>query len=604
MVMKFLITFLLLGSFFLSPLNGISQDARLAQSYYQDGEFEKAATLYQQLFEQNEDNDYYLDRFIESLLNLERYSEAEEVLKKQIRQQPDNVKLYVTYGKLYEYQFEDEKAQKLYQRAIEALPRDQYMITKLANAFTVENKYELAIQTFERGIELLRDEQVFAYNLGDLYRRKGEAEPMINYYLNSLDANPERMRNLRTIFQRYLLEEDFAELKKQLYTRIQEKPEAAYYPELLTWVFLQEKDYRGALRQVRALDRRYQENGGRIFQLGQIASGDGDFETAIQAYDYIVEEKGRSSSFYLDAKREALRNRRLKLVEGFDYTETELRELEQQYNEFLDEFGRNKASASIILELAELEAYYLNDLDAAVALLQKLIQYPNINPRLLAEGKINLGDFFLMKGNRWESTLLYSQVDKEFKEDQLGHEARFRNARLSYYTGDFQWAQAQFDVLKASTSKLIANDALDLSVFIMDNLGLDSTATALEMYATADLLVFQNRFEEAFARMDSLLVLFPQHSLQDDVLYLKARVYEKRREFDQAAQAYLQIVEKFPDDIRADNSLYRLAELYETQLSDTEKAQELYERVFLDYSSSTLAVEARKKYRLLRGDEI
>ncbi len=586
------------------PFLATSQNARLAQQYFLDGEYEKAAILYEQLFEQNEENEYYFDRYFNSLLNLERYQEAEQLVERQIRRFPDNMRLYVSLGTLFEAQFKDDKAQEQYMRAIDQLPRNKYAITKLANIFTVEMKYDLAIQTFERGAELLRDDEVFAYNLGELYRRKGESEKMVTQYLNALAANPDRMNTLQTIFQRYFSQEEFDELQKQLYTRIQEDRDVIYYPVLLTWVFIQEKEYGKALRQVLAMDRRLRENGQRIYQLAEIAANDKDYDTAIRAYDYIVEEKGASSSFYIDAKREALRNRRLKLVEGYDYSQEELKKLEQLYLDFLDEFGRRKVTAPIILELAELEALYLNDNEKAISLLEEMIGYPGLNPWVQAQGKLQLGDYYLIEGEIWESTLLYSQVDKAFKDDQLGHEARYRNARLSYFNRDFQWAQSQFDVLKASTSKLIANDALDLSVFIMDNLGLDSTETAMALYADADLLVFQNQFEEAFAKLDTLVQDFPGHELEDDVFYLKARIYQKKRDYLQAADMLQRIVDGYSDGIRADNALYQLGQLYENQLDDPEKAKAYYETLFIDYSNSTFAVEARKRYRVLRGDAV
>jgi tetratricopeptide (TPR) repeat protein len=582
----------------------ISQNARLAQQYFLDGEYEKAAILYEQLFEQNEENEYYFDRYFNSLLNLERYQEAEQLVERQIRQFPENMRLYVSLGTLFEAQLKDDKAQEQYMRAIGQLPRNKYAITKLANIFTVEMKYDLAIQTFERGADLLRDDEVFAYNLGELYRRKGESEKMVTQYLNALAANPDRMNTLQTIFQRYFSQEEFEELQKQLYTRIQEDRDVIYYPVLLTWVFIQEKEYSKALRQVLAMDRRLRENGQRIYQLAEIAANDKDYDTAIRAYDYIVEEKGPSSSFYIDAKREALRNRRLKLVEGYDYSQDELKKLEQQYLDFLDEFGRRKVTAPIILELAELEALYISDNKRAITLLEEMIEYPGLNPWVQAQGKLQLGDYYLIEGEVWEATLLYSQVDKAFKDDQLGHEARYRNARLSYFNRDFQWAQSQFDVLKASTSKLIANDALDLSVFIMDNLGLDSTETAMALYADADLLVFQNQFDEAFAKLDTLVREFPGHDLEDDVLYLKARIYEKKRDYLQTAEMLQRIVDDFSDGIRADNALYKLGQLYENQLNDPEKAKTYYETLFIDFSNSTFAVEARKRYRVLRGDAV
>ena len=258
----------------------------------------------------------------------------------------------------------------------------------------------------------------------------------------------------------------------------------------------------------------------------------------------------------------------------------------------------------IIAELADLQAFYLNDLDKAISLLLEMINYPGLKPTIQAEGKIDLADFYLMKGEVWEATLLYSQVDKAFKDDILGHEARFRNAKLSYYSGDFQWAQTQFDVLKASTSKLIANDALDLSIFIMDNLGLDTSAAALTLYSEADLLVFQNRFDEAFTKLDTIKQNYPDHSLEDDIYYTKSKIYYKKREYEQSAQMLQKIINDYSDGIRADNAMFELADLYEHQLNDIDKAKELYEKIFIEHSGSTFAVEARKRFRRLRGDDV
>ncbi len=592
-------------AFILFPIFLSAQSSKLAQQYYRDGEFEKAAVMYEKLFQQHRNNDFYFDRYLDCMLMLEKFDEVEGIIKRELKKDPKNVKLYVAYGNLFERQFKDAEATEQYQKAIKKMPADRFAITKLASAFTTLTKYELAIEAYERGGEMINDKEIFAYNLAELYRRKGDIPKMIENYLNSLESNPNRLSSIKSQLMRYLLEdEDFDELQTQLYDRIQNKRDVIQYTELLTWLFIQRKDYRNALRQVKALDRRLDENGGRIYRLAQIAANDEDYDAAILAYNYIVEDKGPISTYYIDAKREGLRARRNKLVEGFDYTEADLRELEAAYESFLTEFGRDRRTASIVSELADLEALYLNDIDKAIALLDEMIQYPAIDQKIQAYGKLSLGDYYLIQGERWEATLLYSQVDKAFGEDLLGHEARYKNAKLSYFFGDFQWAQSQFDVLKASTSKLIANDALDLSVFIMDNMGLDSTDASLKLYSEAELMIFQNRFDEAFTKLDTLLARFPEHSLEDDVFYAKAQIHKRMREFDKAAEMFQKIIETYPEEIRADNSLFELAELYEDHLGDLEKAKSLYETIFIDYSGSTFAVEARKRYRRLRGDDI
>ena len=596
-----IILFLLCSPILLTAQNN---DSKLAQQYFADGEFEKASVLYEKLYQKNGKNDYYFNRYMDCLLALEDYGRAEKVIKKELKKDSKQVQLYVTYGNIYERQYKDDEAQAQYEKAIKKLPADRFSITRLANAFINLTKYDLAIQSYEKGSKLLKDDNVFAYNLGDLYRRKGDTEKMIGSYLNSLADNASRLNSMKTLFQRYLSKDDFTELQTQLYARIQEDDKTEAYPELLIWVFIQNKDYKNAFRQVKALDRRLKENGGRIYRLADIAANDKDYDAAIEAYDYIVAEKGNMSSFYIESKRESLSCKRKKLVEGYEYTTEDLRTLEAEYESFLSEFGRRKTTATIVAELADLEAFYLNDLDKAISLLNELIEFKGLNRYVLAKGKLSLADFYLMKGEIWESTLLYSQVDKEFKDDILGHEARFRNAKLSYYAADFQWAQAQFDILKASTSKLIANDALDLSIFIMDNLGLDTIDTPIKMYSQTDLLVFQNRFEEAFVKLDSLDTMFPGHTLQDDMLYTKAQIFVKKRDYAQAEKMYQKIIDEHIEEIRADNAMFELATLYENQLQNPEKAKELYEKIFIDFSGSTFAVESRKRFRRLRGDAV
>ncbi len=596
-----LIFFVLAGS---ATLLSQNTDARLAAQYYRDGEYEKASVLYKRLYSQRNFNFYYFDKYTECLLNLERYEECEQAIKKESKKNPKDVQLLVAYGNLMERQFRDEEAQKKYEEAINRVGDSRNDIVKLANAFMGDTKYELAIQTYEKGAKALKDPQVFAYNLGDLYRRKGDVPKMVENYLQSLAINPSRLDNLKRLFSRGMEEEGLNELQKQLYAFIQSSNDNIQFLDLLAWVFIQKEDYKSALRQVKALDRRLEEAGQRVYDLAESAAVSGDYDAAIDGFQYIIDEKGKDSPFYIDAKRESLICRRDKLVKGYDYTRADLENLRAQYEEFLSEFGRNRSTAGIIGELADLEALYLNNLDKAIELLNEMIELPGVDRIERAEAKITLADYYLMKGERWESTLLYSQVDKEFKDDILGHEARFRNAKLSYYVGDFQWAQAQFDVLKASTSKLIANDALDLSIFIMDNLGLDTTAESLSLYADADLLIFQNKFDDAFQAFDRLLKDFPDHSLLDDVLYSKAKVYRKQRQYEKAVEMYQKIIDNHRDEIRADNALFELADLYEHELNQQEKAKPLYETLFIDFSNSTFAVEARKRYRILRGDNI
>lgn len=582
-----------------------AQDSRLANQYYNTGEYAKAAMLYEELFEKSNANSYYFNRYISCLISLEEYDKCEKEIKKQLKKRPKDLYLYVTFGSMYERMFQPEKADEQYQIAIDKLYNSKPMITQLGNAFISMAKYDYAIEVYEKGTAMLgKNEDSFAYNLGDLYRRKGDKPKMIGYYLESVAERPQRMSTVQTIFQRHLEAEEYDMLLKELYSKVQEDPESIEYIELLEWTFIQKKDYNRALRQARALDKRLDENGMRVYNLAQIASNAGEYPTAIEAYEYILNEKDQNSPFYFESKRQKLANKRKLITSNFDYTRQDLIELEQEYKEFIDKIGLNTQSAFLAIELAKLKAEYLDNIPGAIDLLNDLISYEGMNKFILANAKLNLGDYSLMNGDVWEATLLYSQVDKDFREDYLGEQARFKNALLSYYNGDFEWSQAQFDILKASTSKLISNDAIDRSVFIMDNMGIDSIVEPLQMYAATELLLFQNKYGEALGKLDTIKHLYGNHALRDDILYMEANIYKKLKDYDRAVKAYDEIITLHSEEIRCDNAIYELGLLYEQQLNEKEKAMELYEKLFIDFSNSTYAVDARKRYRILRGDEI
>jgi len=582
-----------------------AQESQLAAQYYKDGEYEKAASLYKKLSDGYKGTtNYFFNSYIKSLIAAKDSETAEKEIKSAIKNNKNNSELYVSYGDMLEAMNEPDRAKEQYLKGIEVLGPDVSKIMRLGSAFVRSAKYDLAEETYQKGVSLMGDDKVFAMNLADLYRRKDDQEKMIGYYLSGIRYNPNNYNTIKNALHRYVRDEEYPELKKQLYVNIQNYPDQIGYVELLQWTFVQEQDYEGAYRQARSLDRKLDENGIRVFNLGNLAKGDEDYIAAIKAYSYIVEDKGPNSTYYVNANKSILQCKQAMIMGDFVYTDSDLDTLEREYSSFVDQFGVNTNTASIIVEYGQFLALHRNKTDIAIQLLEQLRGINGLPSEQKAFIKLDLADYYLISGDIWESTLLYSQIDKAHKEEYVGELARYRNALFSYYTGDFEWSQAQFDILKSSTSKLISNDAIDRSVFIMDNLGLDTTTVPMELYAEAELLAFQNKHNESFDKLDSILYLWPEHGLKDDILYVKAKSYRLQKKYQKAVMAYNTIISDFPEDIRCDNALYELAEMYEHELDNPEKAKELYERIFIDYSNSTFAIDARKHFRRLRGDTI
>ncbi|HWZ21937.1 MAG TPA: tetratricopeptide repeat protein, partial [Cytophagaceae bacterium] len=283
---------------------------------------------------------------------------------------------------------------------------------------------------------------------------------------------------------------------------------------------------------------------------------------------------------------------------------TKIRSLIGDYLKMIKELGNNPATIEARRSTAQLYAFYLDNKDTAVTILNEAIKIAQNDLRGRSKAKIDLGDIYLLKGEPWESTLLYSQVEKDMKEDPLGHEAKLRNAKLSYYKGEFDLSQEHLDVLKLATSREIANDAMNLSILIQDNTGLDSTTEAMREYAAIDLLLFQNKTAEALVKTDSMMLKFPQHSLTDELLWLKAKIYLKMGDYQNAVATLEKITTTYPDDILGDDALYTLGIIYEENLKDNAKAMETYQKFMIKYPGSIFTVEARKRFRLLRGDKL
>jgi tetratricopeptide (TPR) repeat protein len=254
--------------------------------------------------------------------------------------------------------------------------------------------------------------------------------------------------------------------------------------------------------------------------------------------------------------------------------------------------------------LAHLQAFYLGKKDEAIIRLKDIVNKTSGKPLEIAEAKLELADILILQGDMWEPSLLYGQIEKDFKQDVIGQEAKFKNAKLSFYRCEFEWAQTQMDVLKASTTKLISNDAIALSILIMDMSGLDTTYDALATYARADLYFYQNQFDLSMKCLDSLETKYTDHPVLDDVKYKKAEIALKKGDYEKAVGYFNEVVTKFGTDILADDALFKMGDIYERKLNNPEKAGECYKAIIKDHKDSIYVVEARKRFNQLNGDKV
>ncbi len=580
-----------------------SQDKQLADVYLNNAEYEKAAVIYERLMDKDPFGTY--PQYLRCLLAMKDYENAEKLVKKIVKKQPDNGSYFVDLGFIYSSKGEPEKSKQQYEKAVKSLRPDQGLIVTIANAFLVRQELDYALLTYLEGKRLMRGNYNFYYETAEIYYQKGDFGKMIDEYLNAVAENPMLQQNVQNILQaRINYDPDNSRsdlLRTGLLRRIQRDPDRREFSEMLIWLFIQQKDFDSAFIQAKALDKRQKEDNGRIFNIGTMAASNLNYDAALKCFQYVI-DKGPQNLNYVNARMEFLNTLNKKITESNTYAQTDLTKLEQDYKQTLSELGRNARTASLISGLAHLYAFYLDQADTAISNLEDAILFPGISKTVQAECKLELGDIYLFTGNVWDSDLLFKQVEKDFKSDPLAQEAKFRGARLDYFRGDFMWAQAQLDVLKSATSQLIANDALSLSLLISDNMGLDSTTDALMLYSHADLLTYRNKLDDAMLTLDTLLKNFPEHSLVDDAWFKQAMIMDRMRNWNAEDSLYEKIISHDSTSVIADDAMFRRAGLYENKLVNKAKAMELYEQLLVKYPGSLYVVEARKKYRSLRGD--
>lgn len=580
-------------------------DQQLAQLYYTKGEFVKALGYYEKLYTADPSK-FYFNRYLDCLIATDQRKDAEKLLKKQAGANRFDSEYKVRLGQFYEDGNETDKAQKIYSELIDELVPDAGQIIQLYNAFKSKGRNDLALRTLEAGRKLLKETYPLHFQFAELYGAMGQTEKMIEEYLDLLDYYSSYYQTLQTVLSAQFdlsakESKEYELLKNALLERVQKKPNDTVYAEMLIWLFLQRKNFNAALTQAQALDKRQGEQGLRVMEVAKIFVENKDYESARKGFKYVI-SLGEEKSYYYEAERALLNTRFLEVTTNRNFSAEELNQTIQEYRTTLERIGKKRSSVPLSIELSHILAFYANQSAEAIDMLTKILAIPGLTDMQKAEIKMELGDIQVLHGDIWEASLLYMQIENTFKFEPIGNEAKYKNARIFYYDGEFDFAQSQLNVLKESTSKLIANDAMQLSLLITDNFGLDSNYQAMSWFANADLLIEQHQYAQAFALFDSIIKNFPYHSLGDEILLRKSKAMRQQGEWTEAVRYLEELLKYHREDILADDAVFQLGEINELHLNNPEKASDYYKTILFDFKGSLYSEEARKRLRALRGD--
>jgi len=578
-----------------------TQEIQIANEYLSRGDKSKALEAYQALAKNPLNVSLIHANYFTLLLGTSRYHEAQNYLEKLVRR--ENRFIYqLDLGILLIKSGEVSKGDRHFKALFKANAEDVYKMKSASDHLASYSMLDYATEAMQQARAASHNPSLFALELANLYRMQGKRQEMVEEYLNYVTQTPTNTSYVKNILQVLLVKpEELKALEDVLYDRVQQNPQSEVYADLLIWVNLQEKNFYGAFIQARAYDKRFRKEQSKTLEIGEIALNNQDYENAIRSFLFVSKEFDNTDNF-LPAQLGTIKAREAKVKKSFPVNNDSIRYLISQYEYFQNHYPNQSSANEAELSAAMLHAYYLNELDSGISILTRLISKPKVSLQFIAQAKINLGDIYLLKGEPWESTLLYSQVEKSQHEAPLGYEAKLRNAKLWYFNGEFKLAQEHLDILKQATTREIANDAMELSMRIKENTTFDSTGVALKEYASIELLIYQNKLDEALSKLENFSSAKNSPGILDDVYWLEANLLMKRGKFTEAITKLQKILDEFSSDILADDAYFLQGDIYEQQLKNKSKAMEIYREFLNKYPGSVYAAEARKRFRVLRGD--
>lgn len=573
-------------------------DEQLASRLFQKQDYEQAKEVYQRLYNQKNQT-HHFNQYVECLLRLGDYEAAEKALNSFLRKNPNYWKAKVDLVYAYRCDGKKKKAEQQFDDILDKLPDNQNSINNIVNMLRGRTLNDEALAVLDKAAANSADGYPYYIEKATVYHSMLNFEEAFNYYFLELEARPEQYSNIKSKLQSLLLydvnKSVADQLRMALLKKNQAQPDNTEIARLLVWLSLQEEDYDIALTQCMSLDRKFNDQDAQITNIAHICLDNGQYGLAKEAFDYML-KKGKINPYYGDAligsiKTESQRCKAENVTDRHVY-ERLSKKIENAYPDV-----GSKEYPDLVEIQADIMAYHLGEPQQAISLLQEAIETTN-NKVQQCRLKLKLADVYLYTDEVWESTLLYSQIDKAMKEEPLGHEARFRNAQLRYFIGEFAWAETQLNVLKAATSKLIANDAMSLSLIIGDNLEADESGQELKRLARADYKIYQHKDDQALPILDSISANGNAIS-KPHALYRIAEIKEKNQDFLLADTLYLQIVAEFPDSYMADDALMRAALIEHQQLKDKEAAKQHYEMLIDQYPTSLYTAQAKKNFRKL-----
>lgn len=570
----------------------------LATEYYADGEYEEAVELYKELaleLEQPDKGAIY-ERILSCYRELNDLRQAETSFKFLLKKNKDPL-LYVFLLYLYhDLYYQPEVSEGVFQDLVKA-NIDRFQAEIILNWLDHFHLYTYLIEYIKILQKKWNDSNLFLQKLRYAYLKSGEFGAYFKLLLN-LNLNDKIVyENIRQeIFQLESWGISRERFKRAFITTLNRNGRNINLRKLWFDFLLAYEEWNLAYREALALDKLSKSDG---FYLYQFITHAASYQKGqlIKEASQLFQKKFQDSpylDFVLLVFIQTLLQESKNSLQDTGLIYQNLHQLIALY----PQVHSYNTLYSLVEGIAWIYAFQLQNPDSALFWLDQGLQIPQRSPKM-AELEILKGDVLLSMGDLEGAKLLYAKVDREYKGSEIGTMAKFKLTKVAYYEGNFEYALARFKTLKDNPSDLIANDAMRFLLVIQDNLGFDSLPDALLRFAHAQFLYESRQYAKALEQLDSLAILFPNHPIQDEVIWQKCLIFEALRDTIQMLNQCDLLIYHFPGSIWSDDAIMKKAAIVERR--NPEEAIELYFRLLRYYPESIYRKEAQERIRRLRS---
>jgi tetratricopeptide (TPR) repeat protein len=592
---------------------------RLAQSFEQAGEWDRAATLYESLLETGPQNFVVLEGLRRAYTELKQYDKAMDLIRRQLLGNPADDNLLAILGGLYDLAGEPQVADSIWHVVIRKDAKNPNLYRLIAAQLIDHHQYDKAIALYLEGREATKNQNLYMEELASLYGALRQYESATHEFVKILRTNSQQVTYIQSRLSSFTgQEEGRLAAQNVIGAEIARFPNEVPLHSILGWLFMEGKQFDAALDQYRIIDRLTKANGFEIFQFAQRAAQEHANLVAAKGFREVVDGKSAQNIMayarfgYARAIEElSAENDTLARATGqvpptvgrgtaVSETQPTFQGALALYESLINDQPNTETAMQALYRIGIIRFNRFFDLNGALAALDRIRTMP-FSSNLVYEATLSMAEVQTARNDLRKAREEYSKL-KTGSPDQFRDRVLFRLAELDYFEAQFDSAAAILQRISSNATNDLTNDALQLLYFIQENRG--AGQAALTEFAAADLLVRQRKYSEALARFQSVALHYPETSLVDDATLRGGEMDLLLNRVDDALAVFRKVVNDLPTSILRDQAQMRIGQVYENRLRNKQKAIEAYEEVLANFPTSLFVEEARKRIRLLRGDSI